>query len=117
MAPPRDDTTEALEVRPFAFGAARSGGPALEQGEVTELDLLVEAISGAFELTGAATPRRPWPDPLAEHVVLADLPATGHDDLVPFPLGPDPAHQPQDPPRWSPASGHPPPSGHSAPGP
>src|SRR3546814_8882572 len=81
MAPPRDDTTEALEVRPFAFGAARSGGPALEQGEVTELDLLVEAISGAFELTGAATPRRPWPDPLAEHVVLADLPATGDDDV------------------------------------
>src|SRR3546814_2085322 len=79
MAPPRDDTTEALEVRPFAFGAARSGGPALEQGEVTELDLLVEAISGAFELTGAATPRRPWPDPLAEHVALSDLPATGDD--------------------------------------
>ncbi len=44
---------------------------------VTDLAVLVDAVRDASDLMRFPAPRKPWLDPLPEHVVTAELPATG----------------------------------------
>ncbi|SDN91627.1 FtsK/SpoIIIE domain-containing protein [Actinacidiphila guanduensis] len=59
--------------RPMPRGAQ---GDADDGTMVTDLAVLVDAIRDASELMGFPAPRKPWLDPLPEHVTYDALPAT-----------------------------------------
>jgi S-DNA-T family DNA segregation ATPase FtsK/SpoIIIE len=57
---------------------------------VTDLAVLVDAIREASDLLGFPAPRKPWLDPLPEHVTAESLPATAGDpgrDVLPIAYG------------------------------
>lgn len=86
----------------------------------TELDVLVDGIAVAFRRSGQARPRRPWTEPLPEHVALSDLPGRSDDQHAEPPsevgrgVGPelllgladDPEHLRRVPWGWDPRAGH-----------
>ena len=56
----------AAELRPFVFASEQRADPigTHDPDAASDLDVLVAAIAGAYEQSGIAPPRRPWPDPL-----------------------------------------------------
>ncbi len=112
-----------VEVVPFSFGptdgARRGRTPPDADGtsNATDLSLLVDAVRRAFAASGAAPPRRPWPDPLPLDVSLDALTAdagtgptkgfdgSSHDEVVALALADDPEAQTQYPIGWR-ADGH-----------
>jgi S-DNA-T family DNA segregation ATPase FtsK/SpoIIIE len=96
------DEDAPVDVRPFLFGAAAGAGEAVDQRAAdapTDLARLVDAIGQAYAETGLPLPRRPWPEPLGNHVDLAEV-APG------VALADDPAAQRQFPYAWNPAAGN-----------
>ena len=71
------------EVRPLGWSALGRPMPRGSQGDaddgtmVTDLAVLVDAIRDASGLLRFPAPRKPWLDPLPEHVTSDALPATG----------------------------------------
>jgi S-DNA-T family DNA segregation ATPase FtsK/SpoIIIE len=111
-----------VRLAPFRFGLLASDPPPVGAGSdgATDLTRLVAAARGAFEASGAAPPREPWLEMLADEVpladLLADLPADGGSGggaapgpgraLVPFALADEPEHQRRAPAGWRPDEGH-----------
>ncbi len=109
--------TAAVEVLPFTFGSSISlvdeaPGVGVEDTPVTDLAMLVDCIRAAFISSGAAPPRRPWPDPLPHDIGLDSLTAGAHGgpvraldgspggDVVPIAVADDPEAQSQYPVGW-----------------
>ncbi|WP_329368280.1 FtsK/SpoIIIE domain-containing protein [Streptomyces sp. NBC_00669] len=69
------------EVAPLGWRSLGRPIPRGAQGDgddgtmVTDLAVLVDAIREASDLLGFPAPRKPWLDPLPEHIVAEDLPA------------------------------------------
>src|SRR5690606_4814100 len=73
-------TLAPVDVGPFVYGPAPrlepvSPAPAVGAGtdgapDETDLAVLVDAITAAFDRTGRPPPRRPWPDPLPGDIDL-----------------------------------------------
>jgi S-DNA-T family DNA segregation ATPase FtsK/SpoIIIE len=96
------DQDAPVDVRPFRFAAPAEGAEAVDERPAdapTDLARLVDAIGLAYAETGLPLPRRPWPEPLGNHLDLAAL--------VPgVALADDPAAQRQFPYGWDPATGN-----------
>jgi S-DNA-T family DNA segregation ATPase FtsK/SpoIIIE len=95
------------ELVPFVFASEqpRPSAAQVERGQPTDLEMLVDAVSGAFEQTAAAAPRRPWLEPLGSDLLIADLappPTAG----VPLGLADEPSRQRQRVATWQPADGN-----------
>jgi S-DNA-T family DNA segregation ATPase FtsK/SpoIIIE len=67
-------------------------------GAPTELERIVDLCRSAWDVTGGAAPRCPWPDPLPSEVPLPSAPAAGA--LLAIGLADDPDHQQQVPFAW-----------------
>ncbi|MFI5842395.1 FtsK/SpoIIIE domain-containing protein [Catenuloplanes sp. NPDC051500] len=78
-------------VRPLDAGNAHR--PHAVQDEVTDLQVLVEALRGAAELAGVPEQHSPWLAPLPDSVLLHDLPA--EPGAVPFGIEDLPKRQEQ----------------------
>jgi S-DNA-T family DNA segregation ATPase FtsK/SpoIIIE len=96
-----------VDVAPFVFGPrARDGRPAAgtAAGGASDLTRLVDAIADAHATEGLPPVRRPWPEPLGDHVDLAELagggPTAGERGEVLVALADDPARQTQYPVGW-----------------
>jgi S-DNA-T family DNA segregation ATPase FtsK/SpoIIIE len=113
----------AVRVAPFVFATAPRSeppprlpgsaaapaptAPASPEGEATDLARLVAAVDGSFAASGAARPRKPWPDPLPERFDLADLagiadspPPDADPSTIWFALADDPEAQTRYPVGW-----------------
>ncbi|MFT5223870.1 MAG: S-DNA-T family DNA segregation ATPase FtsK/SpoIIIE, partial [Glaciecola sp.] len=81
--PARSDD-EAVRIRPFGLDqparSAERPASADDEDPVTDLQVLVDAVRGAFEAEGLRAPREPWPAPLPERLPLQDL-ATMFDEV------------------------------------
>ncbi len=101
-----------VDVAPFRFGPFPRATPTRaessigEHHESTDLTTLVDACTAAFEASGAAPPRRPWPEPLPLDVPLESVPAPADAGLVAIGLADDPDAQAQYPAGWRPADGN-----------
>jgi DNA segregation ATPase FtsK/SpoIIIE, S-DNA-T family len=96
-----------VDVAPFVFGPrSRDGrtGDGAAGGGASDLTRLVDAIADAHAAEGLGAVRRPWPEPLGEHVDLAQLTgggsAAGERGEVLVALADDPARQTQYPVGW-----------------
>jgi DNA segregation ATPase FtsK/SpoIIIE, S-DNA-T family len=100
----------AVDIAPFRFGrrarvaAARIGGGA----GPSDLGRLVDAVRLAFDKSGAAAPRRPWPEPLP---AVIDLDAIDDADgvgrgIVPVAVADDPDRQSQESSGWDSREGN-----------
>lgn len=95
----------AVRVQTLEFGPGEdlgepvgSGMPEPTTGAAAErrLDRLVRTIARAADDVGAALPRRPWVDQLAESIDLGELPEAGGGSIV-LGLRDEPRHQRQRP--------------------
>jgi S-DNA-T family DNA segregation ATPase FtsK/SpoIIIE len=115
----------AVDIAGFAFGAAPrveapepapmavAGREGREGQEANDLTKLVEAIGRSFAATGEPRPRKPWPQPLPDHLALVDLlaiadsPPPVHDPTtIYFALADDPAAQTRYPAGWALSQGN-----------
>ncbi|MDW3219563.1 MAG: FtsK/SpoIIIE domain-containing protein [Acidimicrobiales bacterium] len=72
----------------------------------TDLERLVRAIQGAHRRRGGRVPRSPWPPPLPEHVLRAELAPTFDAALDDWLLVDEPDRQRRRLDGWRPADGH-----------
>jgi S-DNA-T family DNA segregation ATPase FtsK/SpoIIIE len=103
-----EEERPAVEVEPFALRTRDPGHPA--HGEVTsddsrvnDLTRLVDAVGRAAAERGLVPPRKPWPDPLAPSIDLAELVnplRSGRPAVLRFALADDPDAQTQYPTGW-----------------
>ena len=85
------------EIQPLGWSALGRPAPRGAQGDaddgtmVTDLAVLVDAVRDASGLLNFPAPRKPWLDPLPEHITSDALPATGHretaKDVLPIAYG------------------------------
>jgi DNA segregation ATPase FtsK/SpoIIIE, S-DNA-T family len=101
-----------MTLAPFVFGPIEPEAAAspTSNGQTTDLQAIVGACRGAFELGGFTEPRRPWLPMLPGRVDLVDLVDGSRTRVcggeVVLGLADDPDRQVQDPAVWIPSEGH-----------
>ena len=123
--PAEDIVKQMVRIRPFTLlDASRPRRvPSLKRTLLTdgdtELTRIVGSACGAAAILGYRTPRRPWPDPLPDHLDLGSIdellesPSIGDDDpgdvcaaTPAVGIIDDPDHQRRGPLVWEPARGN-----------
>ncbi|MGH9005119.1 MAG: FtsK/SpoIIIE domain-containing protein, partial [Acidimicrobiia bacterium] len=108
------DEGRGIEVARFVFGPepvvadkapAAASTPAAAD-VATDLENLVAAAVNADRKAGLAEPRRPWPDPLPERILLDDLTPDPAVTGAPLGLADDPDHQTRRLFGWNPTQGN-----------
>ncbi len=106
------DSTEeerpAVEIQPFGLHGRDSRPPAphvatAEDSRVSDLTRLVDAVRRAAAQRDLVPQRRPWPDPLAPSIDLAELAEPrrhGRPSMLRFAMADDPDAQTQYPTGW-----------------
>lgn len=90
-----------MESRLLRRSATDSAGRA-DTDTPTDLARLVEAIARAADDVGQSDQRQPYPDPLVDHLPLADFLASHPGDAIPYALVDLPDEQRQTPAWWHP---------------